>query len=99
MWGGAGGVVPSYREYRPPPALAPVVACAWENEPADDHTQRIVPDGCIDLIWEAGRELVIAGPDTAARTVALPGRVLVIRRPPAPRRRRCVPGDPGVRAA
>ena len=41
-----------------------------------DHTQRIVPDGCIDLIWEAGRELVIAGPDTGARTVALPAGTL-----------------------
>ena len=69
-------VVPSYREFRPPPALAPVVACAWENEPAEDHTQRIVPDGCIDLIWEAGRELVIAGADTGARTVALPAGTL-----------------------
>ena len=70
-------MVPSYREYRPPPALAAVVACAWENEPAHARTQRIVPDGCIDLIWEAGREeLLIAGPDTSARTAALPARAL-----------------------
>jgi AraC-like DNA-binding protein len=68
-------VRPSYREYRPPPALEPVVACAWENEPAEDRAQRIVPDGCIDLIWEAERELVIAGADTSARSVALPGGV------------------------
>ena len=76
MWGSLGRVVPSYREYRPPPALEPVVACAWENEPAEDRTQRIVPDGCIDLIWEVGRELVIAGADTGARTVALPAGTL-----------------------
>jgi methylphosphotriester-DNA--protein-cysteine methyltransferase len=65
-------VVSSYREYRPPPALEPVVACVWENEPAEDRAQRIVPDGCVDLIWEAGHELVIAGADTGPRTVALP---------------------------
>nr|WP_222723132.1 helix-turn-helix domain-containing protein [Actinomadura alba] len=28
-------------------------------------TQRVLPDGCIDLIW-AGGELLVAGPDTAA---------------------------------
>jgi AraC-like DNA-binding protein len=65
-------VAPSYREYRPPQALELVVACLWENEPAEDHIQRIVPDGCVDLIWEAGRELVIAGADTRPRNVALP---------------------------
>ncbi len=54
MSGSLGSVVPSYREYRPPPALEPVVACAWENEPVEDHTQRIVPDGCIDLISAPG---------------------------------------------
>ena len=62
----------SYREYRPPPGLEPVVACLWENEPTEDRAQRIVPDGCVDLVWEAGRELVIAGADTRARTVELP---------------------------
>jgi methylphosphotriester-DNA--protein-cysteine methyltransferase len=66
----------SYREYRPPPALELVVACSWENEPADDHTQRIVPDGCVDLIWQAGRALVIAGADTRPRSVALPAGAL-----------------------
>jgi methylphosphotriester-DNA--protein-cysteine methyltransferase len=65
-------VGPSYREYRPPPALEAVVACLWEQEPAGDHVQRVVPDGCVDLIWEADRELVIAGADTGPRSVRLP---------------------------
>ncbi|HWF36169.1 MAG TPA: DUF6597 domain-containing transcriptional factor [Solirubrobacteraceae bacterium] len=67
-------MVVAYREYRPPPGLEPAVACLWEHEPARDHAQRIVPDTCVDLVWLAGHELVIAGPDTAARTVALPAR-------------------------
>jgi AraC-like DNA-binding protein len=62
----------AYRELPPPAALAPVVACLWEHEPASAHVQRIVPDGCVDLIWFAGRELVIAGPDTGPRHVSLP---------------------------
>jgi hypothetical protein len=61
----------AYREYRPPVGLKPVVACLWENAPAEDRGQRIVPDGCVDLIWLAERELVIAGADTGPRSVDL----------------------------
>jgi len=61
----------AYREYRPPVGLKPVVACVWENAPAEDRAQRIVPDGCVDLIWLAERELVIAGADTGSRSVDL----------------------------
>ena len=66
-------MLPSYREYRPPAGLEPVVACLWEHAPAEDRAQRIVPDGCVDLIWVAERELEIAGPDTGPRIVDLPG--------------------------
>jgi methylphosphotriester-DNA--protein-cysteine methyltransferase len=65
-------MLPAYREYRPPHGLEPVVACLWENEPAEDRPQRVVPDGCVDLIWVAQRELVIAGADTGPRVVDLP---------------------------
>ncbi|MGH2849981.1 MAG: DUF6597 domain-containing transcriptional factor [Solirubrobacteraceae bacterium] len=61
-----------YREHRPPGGLEPAVACLWEQEPVEDRVQRVVPDGCVDLIWLAGRELVIAGADTSPWTVALP---------------------------
>jgi methylphosphotriester-DNA--protein-cysteine methyltransferase len=66
----------AYREYRPPPGLEPVVACLWENAPAADRAQRVVPDGCVDLIWLADRELVIAGADTGPRIVDLPAGTL-----------------------
>jgi methylphosphotriester-DNA--protein-cysteine methyltransferase len=66
----------AYREYRPPPGLEPVVACLWENAPATDRAQRVVPDGCVDLIWLADRELVIAGADTGPRIVHLPAGTL-----------------------
>jgi AraC-like DNA-binding protein len=65
-------MLPAYREYRPPPGLEPVVACLWEHEPAEDRAQRIVPDGCVDLIWMAERELVVAGADTGPRVARLP---------------------------
>ena len=67
-------MVLTYREYLPPADLLGAVAYLWERlGTAGDHL--IVPDGCIDLIWLAGRELVIAGPDTGPRTVSLPERL------------------------
>lgn len=68
-------MLPAYREYRPPLGLEPVVACLWEHEPAEDRAQRIVPDGCVDLIWIADRELVVAGADTGPRVVRLPAEI------------------------
>jgi AraC-like DNA-binding protein len=39
----------------------------WERSTAPAAARsRILPDGCLDLIWD-GRELVVAGPDSAAR--------------------------------
>lgn len=49
------------------------MACVWEHEPGADAAQRIVPDGCVDLIWLAERRLVFAGPDTGPRIERLPG--------------------------
>jgi AraC-like DNA-binding protein len=60
-----------YRELRPPAGLEPIVACLWENSTATGREQRIVPDGCLDLIWTGDRELVIAGADTGPRSVEL----------------------------
>ncbi len=59
----------AYREYRPPAAMADVVACLWDHEPDEDYSHVVVPDGCVDLIWLANRTLVIAGADTGPRRV------------------------------
>lgn len=61
-----------YREHRPRIDLEPIVACVWEHAPARPFTQRIIPDGCVDIVWLADRELIIAGPDTGPRSVDLP---------------------------
>jgi methylphosphotriester-DNA--protein-cysteine methyltransferase len=65
----------AYREYRPPAGLEAVVACVWEHEAAEERAQRVLPDGCVDLIWFGERELVIAGADTGPRSVELPARL------------------------
>jgi AraC-like DNA-binding protein len=41
-------------------------AVVWQHTAmATEQEQRVLPDGCMDLIWADG-ELLIAGPDTAA---------------------------------
>ncbi len=56
----------SYREHAPAPDLAGLVACTWERSeaPAGAGEVRVLPDGCIDLVWSTRAGLVIAGPDT-----------------------------------
>jgi AraC-like DNA-binding protein len=40
--------------------------CAWEVEARDDHAHRVMPDGCMDLVWTEGGGLRVAGPSTVA---------------------------------
>ena len=61
-----------YCEYPPPSRLRHLLACLWEQEPTWSHEQRVIPDGCVDLIWLSERELVFAGADTRPRVVPLP---------------------------
>lgn len=52
--------------YRERAALLPG-AVVWQAVPTPDDPadKRVLPDGCMDLMWSAG-ELVVAGPDTRA---------------------------------
>jgi AraC-like DNA-binding protein len=54
---------PAYREWAPAPSLADHLACTWVGGSGPDRRDRIVPDGCVDIVWD-GRELFVAGPDT-----------------------------------
>ena len=50
-------------------------AVVWtRSAAAEERVARILPDGCIDLIWSAGR-IMVAGPDTTARLVRTPAGV------------------------
>ncbi|MEV8593125.1 helix-turn-helix transcriptional regulator [Streptomyces sp. NPDC052012] len=40
-------------------------AVVWTNTPSGTGDGRVLPDGCMDLLWHEGR-LLIAGPDTRA---------------------------------
>jgi AraC-like DNA-binding protein len=56
----------SYSEWSVVPALRESVACVWAAQigaEGERHVQRVIPDGCIDLVYCEG-ELIFAGPDT-----------------------------------
>jgi AraC-like DNA-binding protein len=60
-----------YREW----ATGLAGAVAWSRVVDAPRTHRILPDGCLDLIWSDG-QLLVAGPDTVAHELSSPaGRV------------------------
>jgi AraC-like DNA-binding protein len=73
-----------YHEAPPPAALADRVACLWWRAPdaapasggGEGRAHLVLPDGCVDLVWHAGR-LVVAGPDTGP-VVAVPSSATTV---------------------
>lgn len=66
-----------YREWRPTGPVGGLLECAWQARAGSDgaREQRVLPDGCMDLLVLDGR-LLVAGPDTAAHTaMPAPGSV------------------------
>jgi AraC-like DNA-binding protein len=55
--------VSGYREFRPPAGLVDTVACLWLNAALVTMQQRVIPDGCVDLVWLGDRPVVV-GADT-----------------------------------
>jgi AraC-like DNA-binding protein len=55
--------VSGYREFRPPAGLVDTVACLWLNSALVSTQQRVIPDGCVDLVW-LGERPVVVGADT-----------------------------------
>ncbi|WP_369935764.1 helix-turn-helix domain-containing protein [Xanthomonas tesorieronis] len=67
-----------YAEIDAPPALRDRLRCSWRfrQGAADPLPTQVLPDGCVDLIWD-GRVLFVAGPDRGASVATLaPGSVL-----------------------
>jgi AraC-like DNA-binding protein len=65
---------PGYREWAPPPELGDSVACLWMRvvPPGGGQVTLVLPDACCDLIWQGGRGVFVAGPDTGPWPSALP---------------------------
>lgn len=72
-------VVPdSYREWAPDTGLYGTVTCVWARTTGAGapRTYRIVPDGCVDVLW-TGRELLVAGPDTGPVLFRTPAGTMI----------------------
>jgi AraC-like DNA-binding protein len=52
-----------YREYAIDPALRSVAVCTWQHTSPENSSSRVVPDACVDILWD-GTRLLLAGPDT-----------------------------------
>jgi AraC-like DNA-binding protein len=71
----------TYREQRPPAALAAHVMCVWSQvigAGATAYRHRVLPDGCADLVWIGEAPAAVAGPATGPVVVALPPRTVVV---------------------
>jgi AraC-like DNA-binding protein len=70
----------SYVERAPAMDLRADVACTWTGRIGDTgerYTDRVLPDGCLDIIWDGAR-LFVAGPDTGpVNLTPRPGSTLV----------------------
>ncbi|MFD4639443.1 DUF6597 domain-containing transcriptional factor [Lentzea sp. NPDC058436] len=60
------------------------LACLWTRTVSSPTVQRVVPDGCTDLMWTpASGALFVAGPDTSAQLASVaPGTLYGVRLPP-----------------
>ncbi len=70
-----------YRELPPRPELRDHLSCVWSRTLGPDEPPqlvRVLPDACVDIVWEAGRAPLVAGPDTGpAPTELSAGSVIV----------------------
>ncbi|MBV9310602.1 MAG: helix-turn-helix transcriptional regulator [Solirubrobacterales bacterium] len=55
----------NYREFNPPATARGAIACIWARRGALAPV-RVLPDGCVDIVWRSEQGAVVAGPDTAA---------------------------------
>jgi AraC-like DNA-binding protein len=66
---GTMSVMPELSRYRERPSLLEGLT-VWTRV-ADGSSSWILPDGCLDILWD-GRELTVAGPDTTAHLTSPP---------------------------
>ena len=64
--------VPSYVEHRPA-GLEHWAECVWERSAgARPDVARVIPDGCMDVVFSEARGLTVVGPNTTAFLAGVP---------------------------
>ena len=71
----------TYREYRPSPALAPFVECYWSRASlaagGAPPAHSVLPDGCMDLVFNFGAAWIRSDKKSAAQPVGFRGGAVV----------------------
>lgn len=49
-----------YRTWAPDPVTSAAVRCSWLGVPGWARTIRLLPDGCVDIVWDGGRLTAVA---------------------------------------
>ena len=65
-----------YQPVGPPADLERLLACSWTARPSGRHL--LVPDGCIDVLYESSGAVWICGPETTAWTFVLPDNTVAV---------------------
>jgi AraC-like DNA-binding protein len=69
----------SYVERPVPYGLATHACCVWTQVAGPEgHVQRVLPDGCADVVWIEGARLELAGPATEPVMVGIPPGATVL---------------------
>lgn len=71
---------PGYREFAPPAALRDQVHCLWVQvvPAARSASTLVLPDACIDVIWQSGSGAFVAGPDTGPAPAQVPAETVLV---------------------
>jgi AraC-like DNA-binding protein len=65
-----------YREVAPPGPLAASLVCTWAQT-VGAPAQRVLPDGCADILWIGEAPPLVVGPATRATLATLPPGTIV----------------------
>ncbi len=69
----------TYVESPAPQPLASHACCVWSHVAGSGgHVERVLPDGCADVVWIEGEDIVVAGPATREVIVAIPAGVAAL---------------------
>jgi AraC-like DNA-binding protein len=60
-------VISAYREYRPAPAIARAAVCTWQGAGGWPRQMRLLPDGCLDLVWDGRNARLVRPADQQVR--------------------------------
>jgi AraC-like DNA-binding protein len=65
----------------PPASLRRHLVCTWSqvvSSGAGDYPQRILPDGCVDIVWIGASPAIVAGPATRFVVASLPPGATIV---------------------